>query len=198
MVGFVIDGCGNEGDVLKLVGGIPKWVSPTIGGGGGGGGSQVLDRAVTPLVVANTIVETPVYSFSVPGGTLGTNKRLRLQSRMHVPSTFGDSLTLRLRFGSDVIVIAGPMFSGGSGYQPITGPEESIRLDAEITARGAANQQDVVALLLNGSSYVQGFVKRKTMSEDTSLAKLLSITAEWSGANPNNQFVRDTAILELL
>jgi len=38
----------------------------------------ILDRAVGTQDVVNTTTETSVYSFTVPGGTLGTNRALRL------------------------------------------------------------------------------------------------------------------------
>lgn len=42
-------------------------------------GVQVIDRVVTTNTVGDTVLRVPIYSFLVPGGTLGTNKRLRLQ-----------------------------------------------------------------------------------------------------------------------
>jgi hypothetical protein len=64
----------------------------------------VIDRDVTTTDVVSTADETTVYSFSVPGGTLGTNRALRLKligDWLNTPGT--NSLTVRTKFGGTTL-----------------------------------------------------------------------------------------------
>ena len=78
--------------------------------GGGGGGSAALDKVTANTTVTNTTAETTLYSFSVPGGTLGTNNVLRLTIQitdLDVPN--GASVTLRFKYGGTTLTSVDPL-----------------------------------------------------------------------------------------
>lgn len=161
----------------------PSWQAAS----GGGGGVAVQDRDVTAQTVTNTTTETAVYSYSVPGNTLGSTKRLRLHANMHIASA-GGQVTIRVKWGSASLTAVNAGFT-------TTG--DSWRLDAEVTALNSTSSQDFNATCVTTTAF-QGGPIRTTASEDSTAAKTLQITVEWSAADPANQFTCDTVVLELL
>ena len=85
--------------------------------GGGGGGSAALDKVTADTTVTSNAAETNLYSFSVPGSTLGTNNVLRLTIQitdLDVPS-FASGI-LRFKYGGTTL---GSITLDNSGGAPI-------------------------------------------------------------------------------
>lgn len=74
------------------------------------GGSDVpvvLSRLTTAVDVVNTLTETTLFTFTVPGNTMGTNRLLRLELVGDYLNNSGATLTtsetLRIKFGASTI-----------------------------------------------------------------------------------------------
>lgn len=70
--------------------------------------SGVFARSTSPVDVVNTTAETTIWTVSIPGGTLGTNKALRLSQimRVTVSGNVSPIMTVRLKYGG--VVAAAP------------------------------------------------------------------------------------------
>jgi hypothetical protein len=73
----------------------------------------VLDRQNARQTVVNTSAETGVYSFSVPGGTLGTNRVLRVTILGDYFNNTGSgrTFTFRFKYGATTIATLAPFQS---------------------------------------------------------------------------------------
>jgi len=148
--------------------------------------SSVLDIDVSTATVSNTTTETTVYSFSVPGGTLGTGNALRFRGAMDFTTNSG-SIQLRLKYGSTTIVPLGTFAQDSNGSF----------LEALLKADGATNSQQAVFFYTHTSS---GGDKgnKGTAAEDSTGALTFSITVEFSDASASNVFNLFTGVLEKL
>jgi hypothetical protein len=118
--------------------------------------SKTLDTNVTPVTVSNTVTPTTVYSYVVPGGTLGTNKVLRVTLQGTYQNTSG---TRGLAF---TIIYGGVTYVTRTSATFATSPTP-----------GGFNT--VVYLSANGSTQVQ------TASFEASM-HTAGGTAAWGGA----------------
>jgi hypothetical protein len=98
--------------------------------------SMVIDRDVTMNDVVNTTTETTVYSFTVPGGTLSTNRALRVSLiGDYLNNSGGDaSFNMRLYYG-------GVVFGTVGAVAPANANRRSMRGDWLVSAANAANAQ---------------------------------------------------------
>lgn len=168
----------------------------------------VLDRDVTQADVVNTIVETTVYSFSVPGGTLGTNKQLRMRMSGDFLNNSGGSavLTTRVKYGATTIATNGTTITnaGGANRAPI---ELITCLDAFNSTSAQVSLTKIFALnngvagTLDGSGSVAlptTATGHNAIAEDSTAAKTLSITFQWTVANANISARAHVVNLELV
>lgn len=177
-----------QGDTLYFRG-TSAWQALTAGGGGG---VTVLNRDVVGTTVADTTTETSIYSYSVPGNTLSTNKRLRLTILGSYQAANDPALRIRLNFGGDTCVIRGLLAMG-------TGTAGALKIEAWVTALNATNSQQLAGQVWSaGSSNSDPGPFESTASEDTTASKTLEVTVEWDDANPGNTLTIRSAILELL
>lgn len=177
--------------------------------------STVYDRATSAVDVANTVVETNLYSKEVAAGDMGTTKMLRLT--MHGDWLFnnstGNTMTWRIYFGGSVIlrdVNAGNVL--GSGRQP-------WRITVELANLASAASQSAVASLQtpisnasapangvgtwqlgdNTAMQTPGLLGLSTLATvDTASAQTLTVSAQWSAASANNSWRMRYALLELI
>lgn len=69
------------------------------------GASGILDIAHTNVTVTNTSTETTLYTFSVPGGILSTNRGIRLRMFLSLKkATTGSSFSLKFKYGATTLV----------------------------------------------------------------------------------------------
>lgn len=165
--------------------------------------SRLLDKSTTEQDVVNTVTETSVYAFSVPGGTLSTANILRFTMTGYVDlSGSSSTLTVRLKFGGTTIATASPIATAPS--------KTPIRLTAHINANGATNSQRAEiewksladsgvttdgTLATIGSHLITG---ESALAIDTTSAQTLTVTFQWSGAVATAHAKRWMAITELL
>lgn len=177
-----------------------KGLAPLSGGGtanflradgtwaAAGGGVQVLDRVASRTQVTNTTTETTVYSFSVVGGTLSTNKALRLNAVIWYSGTAGgtSTFTVRVKYGATTIFEASV-----SQAQDVNNRGTSFGVF--LAARGATNTQSAQGFLNMGApNTVEGvaaaaaaalLASHNNIAEDSTLAKTLAVTMQHSVAN---------------
>lgn len=87
---------GSNGQVIKSDG--TDWAAGTPPG-------SKISTSTTDVEVKSTTTETTLYSFSVPGGTLGTNNviHLRIWLKLLRKNQDTDNLTIRLKYGATTI-----------------------------------------------------------------------------------------------
>ncbi len=179
-----------DGTNFEIFNGIPN------NGTAGGGGVTVLDQTATDVTVGNTTTETTVYSKSIPGGTLGTVGKLRLTLHWRQKNNAGGdgiSLTVRCKFGATTLITE----NTGDINMTAFGDQTSI---FELMADMVTNAQLAKSLHIGINNGVASlFTGRGTASEDSTTAKTLVVTFQWSAAGGANQSsVMEHATLELV
>lgn len=114
--------------------------------------------------------EHTLFSTTIPGGTLGTQKSLRL--RLHAQlnaAAGGTTTTLRLKYGgSTILTVPTTGWNGGPW---------SVLVDAVLRAVGAADAQIAtinLGLQGSGGDWFDG------IAVDSSVDQVLALTAQWS------------------
>lgn len=166
----------------------------------------VLDRDVTVNDVNTSSSETTVYSFSVPGGTLGSTKQLRLTLFADYlnNSGGGSDLTVRVKLGATTI-FTGTHTMGASANRG------AQSLAVLLSAANATNAQRAVAhwhssegaennaagaLTQNSSTNREYRGVRNSISEDSTGALTLSVTVQHSVSDVAVSFRCHIAVLE--
>lgn len=167
----------------------------------------ILDRATSTIAVASSVAKTDVYSYSVPGGLLSTNKSLRL-------TLLGDylnngaatsTLTFELRFGATTL------WADVTAANAVSATVRALRLEATVANLGASNSQLLSGFILLASTSAattgQGDVAAVATlanpfagaaAEDTTAAKTLAVAVTHQQNHANTRFRRLYASLELL
>lgn len=171
-----------------------------------GAGSPAIDRVTADTTVGNTITETTIYTKSLPGGTLGINGRLRLQAKLKIQSLSAATLTLRLKYGATTLISLVIPVTDGGGTPTSIPANTSWLVTALLSGDGATSAQ--IGMLLSqidltaftawtkfGTEKSQG---RGTAVEDSTVAKTLTLTVQWSTATASDTLTMESAILEQL
>jgi hypothetical protein len=157
-----------------------------------------LDKDVAVATVTNTTTETTVYSFSVPGGTLGTNDAIRMTLvGSWVNNTGGgDTVVIRVKYGATTI------FS--YTYNPTNG-SYGVNLETFLSALNAtgaqvANSRFTAVQGLTGAGAVPTDIlgTHATIAEDSTAAKNLVVTAQLGTATTNLIFSAYVVHTELI
>ena len=165
---------------------------------------RILDRDVIQAEVVNTTVETTVYSFSIPGGTLGTNRAIRLQANGDYLNDSGAAQTLQVlvKFGGTTISNPGTIsFNAAPSRRGVT-------VDLLLTAANATGAQVSRTLTMFGdlqSSNVAApsasFVRlnaNPTIAINTTVDQTLAIAVTHSAASANISYRQSFVVLELV
>jgi hypothetical protein len=172
---------------------------------GGGGGPSVLDRVMTDLAFNTSAAENTLYSFSIPGNTIGATGILRCRFIADFLNNTGANQTgtLRIKLGATTI------FASGSGNIATNAGRRVLDLDfilanlttgsqrlggrAHMGAAGASTGEGDIAatVIVNGTEY-------GTAAEDTTSAKTLAITWQHAASNASLEIARKMVVLELL
>jgi len=169
-------------------------------------GVQVLGRNLTIVDRTNTGagVETPsLYSRSIEAGLLGATGGLRLTIVGDMLKNTSGTLTLRLKLGATAPLVATIAVASNTNrrqwfWQTLimnssaTAQKWATELHAIVDSNAWAVQESEVA----GSFHTVG--GSGTSAEDTTVAKTLDVTAEWSLASTNLSFRKRMALLEVL
>lgn len=170
--------------------------------------ASVIDRRGTNGPnVTNTTTETGLYSLSVPGGLLGTDRALRLTvfGRYLNNSGLNATFTLRVKYG------------GTTYYQGITpalatnASRRPCKFEVWLSANNATNSQrvwgqfavgNVTATTTGEGAFSAGDQVAMTWAGnaaiDSTAAQTFALTLEHSTANANVTFGRHYAVIEVL
>lgn len=169
-------------------------------------GASVLDRDVTAQDVVSTVAETTVYTFSVPGGTLGTNRTIRLSLIGDVLSAAARTLTLRVKYGATTVLTAAVTLGavGARGQMTFVGELTALNATNAQVAKGVLTMSNTGADAtgtMQLTTPTNGFVFAGTNSgvaEDSTAAKTLSVTFQNSAAEAGTSMRVHTVLLELI
>jgi hypothetical protein len=166
-------------------------------------GVLVINRDVTQLEVVNTTTETVAYTFTVPGGTLGSTKALRL-------SLIGDhlnndgatrTLTIRVKFGGTTILTAAFDVTADAPRLAFIG-EVVLSAANNVSAQVAKGEfifgdQGTTGGTMDDSGYTQSYGINNAVAENSAINRDLQITIQHQVASANVSFRLHTAQLEL-
>lgn len=168
--------------------------------------AEALDRVTTHVDVTNTNVATALYTKSIVGGTLSTNRTVRL-------TIDGDVLqNATLTFAVKVTYGATTLYDSGATTVTNSATRHAMRMQFDLFGDGATNAQDLGGWISLGSpsapttgtstivtaGAVAATVAGAGAAEDSTVAKILTVTITWSGTSVNASFRLKHAVLERL
>jgi hypothetical protein len=165
-------------------------------------GLQVLNRSIAAVGVNSTTTETTVYSFTVAGGTLGTDKKLRGEMFANYNNLTGGprTLTIRLKYGGNTFAVK--TVTIGSPANPATLYIEFFLANSfGSTASNRGGFTGVVDDTCNFNACAPGAVQGSFGAvghalTDSTVAQSLQITIQHGAADTSLE--KQYAILELL
>ena len=141
----------------------------------------------------NSANETESFSYTVPGGTLSTDGRIRLtfmvKARAH--TGFSRHLTLRVKFGGTTIITAATTDSGNAIGETYV----EFLFAVDIFADDSASAQLAYAFVSGNAAYF-GESYLGSAAVDSSADQSLIVTLEWASTSGANQdaFVKWTNV----
>ena len=149
--------------------------------------AKILNHTTTPVTVGDTVTETSIYSFSVPGGSLSTNRRIGVKLFGKWSGDGLYTLTIRAKYGATTICSLEYINSGGF---PSNAP---FNIQFDLTGSGATGTQ-------NGFLQAQAYAAFEvidssgqqasfgTATEDSTADKTLNITVQWTVADNSDTY----------
>lgn len=194
-------GAGTSGYLLGTLGAAanPAWVNYTDR-------VSVLDRDVTVAEVVSTVTDTTLYTYTVPAGTLSTNKRLRLFIIGDYLNNDGAArdFSTTITYGSTIIFNSGTLSIANGA------PRRAVRMTCDLAALNSASAQVASTHLLisggdtvagtNGSTdvLVNNLANHITVAEASAGALGLIVKAQHGTSSANISFRIHTVHLELV
>ena len=185
---------GYPSDATKFLAGDGTWKAASDPNA-----TTVLDRKTSQTAVSNTTTETAVYSLSVPGNTLGTNRMLRFtgSGTLDQNNATTDTITWRLKYGAGTIA----SFTWSPGQ--LSGSSQQHIVEFWIQAWGATGSQIGAFFLARGSGFsgnagVQGVSAVGSVSVDSTLAQNLQFTVQFNAASANLTYTLYNGVLVLI
>lgn len=157
---------------------------------------KTLAKSTSIVMVDQANVEVTLFSWTVPGGTLGTNKALRLTliGRCMLGTTW-PLVEIRVKYGSAVVLGYAPsQEAAGATIRPFS-------IVAHIAAMGAANSQFIHFNAWNGlieDSAPTEYGGQGIASVDSSLNQGLIVTLKTNQGGANHWYEKRYAVLELI
>jgi hypothetical protein len=141
------------------------------------------------LTVCGTASETTIYTVSIPGGSLGTNKKLAVVLDMDRLKNGGgtDAATLRVKYGGGTIdTLQVPQVTVDSATHG------SGMLLCDLQAAGATNSQQINCMLSmtqtpNGTTSSGLSAEYGTAAVDSTSAQTFLVSYQWSTAGTSAQ-----------
>lgn len=167
---------------------------------------RVLDRVGTDLDIVNTAAETTLYTFTLPGNRLGTDKRMRLTLEGDYLNNSGlaSQFTWRVKYGATtmIAILAGTAVPAGADRR-------AWKFVVELSNRDATNSQYATVAggmslaatpttgvgSLDTTAALHG-VLAGTAAEDSTAAQALAVTVQHDAANANLSMRLRSAVLE--
>jgi hypothetical protein len=187
---------GVDGQYLSLSSGLPTWSAIAGGGPVTLEYTKPLNVDITPVTVTNTATETTIYSYSLAGGTLGTNKVIRgLLSGTYQNNSGGTrTVTVRVKYGATTILqkaSAAIATNAGTG---------SFQIDFNLYAQGSASVQQawMACSFESGANVSVNFDDRGVAAINSAANQTLTVTVQFSAATATQTLVRRHCLLALL
>lgn len=175
----------------------------------------VLDHKTATTTINNSASETTLYSFSVPGGTLSTNRVIHFSATGSVLQNSGSPQTYTIRAKYGATTFAGIAVLNIPSANA-TGP---LNLDCEVMATGATNSQAAKCRLevaynsgnFNGSGTAGADMSATNITQvivlvpsvhvsmaiDSTTAQTLVVTGQMSAANASMTITMNSAYTEV-
>lgn len=149
---------------------------------------------------ANTTSETTISStgtgtLTLPADFFTVGKKIRLTGFGIHSGTASPNLTIKIKFGSTVILTTGAVATGNS-------TNEGFNIAADITCRSTG----VSGTVMSGGNYIEnattprsfGMVNTGTVTVNTTVSQAITVTAQWSVANASNTISLQDFAVEVL
>jgi hypothetical protein len=140
------------------------------------------------VTVTNTAAETSVYSFSVPGNLLSTNRSIRVV--MHGTylnnSAATRTIRLRLKYGATTVC------DKTSATNAASATTADFWAEFVLSNTGTTNSQEAVMNLAidRAGAYISPIIDTGVATEDSTAAKTLDITVTHSTNNASLTFTK--------
>ena len=158
--------------------------------------TKALDTNVAAVTVSNTAVETTIYTYSVPGGTLGTTKTIRVYLWGTYQNTSGASrnLTVKVKYGTATLC---SKVSGNITQNAATGYWSFICYLAPNADTGHQIGY-MTCSIESGANLSVNWDDRGNSTIDSTVAQDLVVTVKHNVANASLVLVKKGATAELL
>lgn len=175
----------------------------------------VYDRTTTTVDVNTSTTETSIYTKSITGNDMGTNRMLRLTmvgDYLH-NNVAGDNIRMRIKFGGTTLWDSGAINSFGGVLGAARHP---WRWQIHLSNMGATNSQMLESLMLeefantgapttgiglaaSGAGFIVVPGGISTLATiDTTSAQTLDVTVQWSASSVNDSLRMRYSVLELI
>lgn len=198
--GLAMDAGADDGDVPAWDAALGRWV-PTPSSG-----SIIyrrFDRSVINTTTETDLLDDPA-TLSIAAGDMSTNKTLRLRAQIEFMNNSGanPTFTIRLKFGATTIftmttAALAAAVNANKGHFWVEADIVNIEDDAVQTASIHAAYSPVTAAGTTGT-VVSSWTDHEDLTEDTSAAKDLKLTAQMSTAHANFEVKLKSALVEIL
>lgn len=170
--------------------------------------SPVLDRDLTSTDVTGVATEETLYTYTVTGAAMSTNKRLKLTvDGDFLNNSSGNTLTLKLKLGATTLladVFSTTSTSATRGWWTFDAIVQNLTASSQV-ARATLSFSEIGGAMTTGTGVWQfqqnngqTFVAGNTASVDTSTNQDLVLTAQWGTGTALSSIKLFTASLELV
>jgi hypothetical protein len=154
--------------------------------------------------VANTTTETSIYSWTTPADYMSQGRALRIRAFGKLSTTGTPTIIFGLRWGgaAGVLLAATETLTNGSGVTNVNWSIEGFIVSRSIGASGTflafgdAQLHTSSSAVLSTTFGISGFDAPAVATVDTTIDKVLALTATWSAASASNTLTGMWATLE--
>jgi len=185
-------------DATTFLRGDQAWATP-VGVGAGVialNYTKAMETDVTQTTIVNDATEQTLYSYTVPGGTLGMDKILRLMIAGRYLHNSGGNKTLRVKMkygGSEVTAKTSGAITTNAAYG-------NFHFELILAAKGLTDAQQGYMLCSceSGANISVNWDDRGFVAVDSTVDQALLITVQHSAADPNLSISTRIQHIELL
>lgn len=184
-------------------------------------GVSVFSQSGAVVTINNSAAETTLVSVSITGGTLGTAHKLRVKLYGRASGaanllTVTDSFTVRCKYGATTLVTGTALpchLDDGASQANLANEPWMFEFElcaanatgaqtgwygADLRERGTYSVSSVIGLYPHYLSVTSNLLQRGTAAEDSTLAKTLALTGQFSAARSGLRFDLDYYSIEVV